>query len=239
MTKANKRVAAALGMAVLFVAAVEGMLRLTGYDEPPDWVNNDGTPRPGEKYEQRNAYVDDYLSAATYNIVVVGGAWTYGLGLKTEDTYPAVLQDILLNEKSKPVRVANMASPNFTSEDTARVFPVGLARYKADLAVVWTGLTDAVPEDRRESFFARDPFSTRDDPRPSCRLCRFVSNVAWGWNRPTMPADDDESSARPTLLRYDKTQSALLAMGMAARHADVPVIFINYPTPAGQPLGHP
>ncbi|MBZ0272773.1 hypothetical protein K8I61_12110 [bacterium] len=235
----GRRLAVAAAIIAAILAAFEIALRLAGYDVPPPGLTNDGTPVAGNAYEPRNTYLDSPFSGATFNVVVAGGAWPFGLGLKRAETFPAILAG-RLETAEIAARVVNLSHPDHTSNDVASLLPRALGRYKADLAIVMTGLTDSVPGTLQREFFARKPHSAVPAAPGGLALARLASNLAFALALSANDIDPEREHDDAVRQRsLTQTQSALLEIGAAAKRAGAPLVFITYPRLAAPGWVHP
>ncbi|MCC6159943.1 MAG: SGNH/GDSL hydrolase family protein [Deltaproteobacteria bacterium] len=233
---AMRALAAVFGLLV----AVEIVLRVAGYGGLRHGLLPDGTPTDGHGYQPRNPYVDAASSIVTDNVVVVGDAWAFGLGCRSEDIFSSRLEAGLKKRRAQ-ARVVNLSHPDFTSTDVAENFGKDLKRYKADVAVVFVSLADVVPEFWKDEFFARTPFAASDRRGAGFRLGVLLSDVRLA--RRVRSASWDPEAKGGYVRRVKtvaETQSALFDIGRVARDAKVPVVWITYPVaPArGWPRPH-
>ena len=224
----------ALKIVVVLLAAFVGLelfLRVADYAEPPEGIGLDGTPAAGHSYEPRNPYLDSSFSDATFNVVVFGGAWVFGLGCREQETFPALVEKEFRRNRHLSVRVVNLGQPNFASDRVAGLFGRSLKRYKADAAVVMTGLTDCVPEYLREDYFRRKPFSVGERSIENrVRVVRLLDNLHLAARLNGRDIDPEER--RDFVVRVGTladTQTNLLSIGKAAGKAGVPVIYVTFP----------
>jgi hypothetical protein len=230
----RKRHIAALSLIVLACVGLGGVelsLRYIKYAQPPHNLLPDGTPTHGHPYEDRNRYVDATFSDDTFNIVVFGGAWTFALGCTNEESYAGLLERELRQNRKLAVRVVNMGQPDFSSQDIVNIFERSTKRYKADLAVIMTGLRDCIPDYLQDNFSARKPFSIGSDTSlASLRIQRLWDNrrFATFLNR----RDIDREDRKDYVVRHltlAESQMALLEIGLAAHEAGIKTLFITYP----------
>jgi len=224
----------ALKIIVVLLAVFVGselFLRVADYAEPPEGLLPDGTPTTGNSYEPRNPYLDSSFSDATFNVVVFGGAWVFGLGCRQPETFPALVEKEFLKNRRLAVRVVNLGQPNFASDRVADHFGRSLKRFKADVAVVMTGLTDCVPEYLREDYFGRKPFSVGERSiEQRVRTLRLLNNLHLAARLNGRDIDPEER--RDFVVRVGTladTQTNLLSIGKAAGEAGVPVIYVTFP----------
>jgi hypothetical protein len=219
---------------VLFIAGLlilEAFLRIFGFAIEPEYFLRDATPAQGRNYEPRNPYIDTTFSESTFNILVFGDSWSFGLGCNRDQTFPAVIERKLLKERHLAVRVANLSQPDYTSEDIAKIFPRSLNRFKADLAIVLAGQADSIPENLAGDYYARKPFSMGEKKwLDRWRVPRLASNIALasklnGRNIGTETGKDRNVRKRT----IEQTQSAFLTIGKAAGEAGVRLILVTYP----------
>ncbi len=230
----KKHLIAAFALVILLCLGLGGMeayLHLIGYASPPHNLLLDGTPTHGNPYADRNRYPDDPFSDETFNIVIFGGAWAFALGCTNEESFAGIIEAELRDTRRLAVRVVNMGQPDFSSRDIADMFSRSVKRYKADIAVVMTGLRDCIPDYLEGNFSARKPFSIDIDTSQSkWRLNRLLANrnLAKELNK----RDIDPEQRKDYVVRrlnLAETQTALLEIGRAAHEAEVKTIFITYP----------
>ncbi|MCZ7584295.1 MAG: GDSL-type esterase/lipase family protein [Deltaproteobacteria bacterium] len=222
------------------IATAEVALTLGRYGDSAPGLLPDGTPTRGHSYETRNPYVNRTFSDATINIVVFGGAWVFGLGCDTDETFSAILEKSFA-ANDPPVRVVNLGQPDFTSAEVAKTFPRMLARYKADAAVVMTGLTDAVPLLLKDDYFARRPFTIAErGSLDVVRLVRLYGTLRFaamvhggGFKRAS------ETTFKARYFPMEKTQDNLLEIGKRAARLRVPVVYVTFPRNEASSWLHP
>jgi len=213
------------------VLVLELFLRLAGYASPPKEFLFDGSYAASRADAPRNNYIDAVFSDATFNIVVFGEFWGYGLGVTRDQTFPALLEKKLQDERHLAVRVVNVSQPAFSSREIKGIFQRMLARYKADLAVVMTGMADCVPNDLKENYFGPKPYSIgARKTSDRIRVLRLASNIALASR--LNGRDIDPEGPKDFVERYrtiEQTQSSLLEIGKAAKEAGVRLIYVTFP----------
>ncbi len=226
-----RRIGVILAGMCIFIGGMEIYLRMIHYADPPHHLLPDGTPTKGNPYEDRNRYPDDPFTGETYNIVIFGGAWPFGLGCSSAETFAGIMENELREKRNLAVRVVNMGQPDFSTKDVAEIFPRSLKRYKADLAVIMTGLRDCIPDYLEGDFSARKPFSVASDAAlPRWRISRLWSNDRFYRFLKARNIDpEDRKDYVVRRLSLAETQTFLLEIAKAARDADVKTIFITYP----------
>ncbi len=218
--------------------ALDLLLRAFGVGAPPAAYCPDGAPRGAARYEPRNVYLETRPDDASHFVVCFGDSWTWGVGVRAAETWPAKLET-LLRRHDPEARVVNAAEPNATAADMARIFPRQTTRYRARQAVVFVGAQDAAPRKLLDKYPPGDPYQPRDCRRPWWRLGAAIGRRALLHKFRIEPLDPPESRTsverRGTLAQ---AEMALLQIAETAHEQGVEVVFITYPalpTQSGAP----
>jgi len=221
------------------VIALDLLLRLFGVGAPPTGYCPDGSPRGAARYEPRNVYMETRLDDVANYMVCFGDAWTWGVGLPREQTWPAQLEK-LLRRHDPEASVVNAAEPGSLSADVAKLFLRQVRRYRAKQAVVFVGAQDATPKVLLDKYPPGDPFRPRDCPRPTWRLGHSFGRriLSHEWRvRPLDPPDAKDAGARRATLA--QTQMSLLQIAQTAQDEGVELVFVTYPALPVQKVGAP
>ena len=80
-------------------------------------------------------------NSGTIRILGLGDSVTFGVGIKEEDTFLAVLES-KLNNNSKPVEVINAGIASYTSHHEFKYFYRDLVKYDADVVILNVAIND-------------------------------------------------------------------------------------------------
>jgi lysophospholipase L1-like esterase len=99
----------------------------------------------------------------TFRIIVLGDSFTFGEGVRLEDTFVAGLQELLASRSSRKIEVLNLGVSAWSTKDEIAYYENAARDFQADLVLVVFVLNDPGPEvidlwDRfRESYEAPFP----------------------------------------------------------------------------------
>jgi len=183
----------------------------------------------------------------TVTILCVGDSHTFGLPLPEEESYPAQLEQALLDARPDVrFRVVNLGIPGVNSAFVANRLARQLFQLEPQLVVVWVGVNNIW---NRIETKPASRAATLQRMLLHSRLFRLAS-IAWygaighrydpktrgGWYEGEAPP-----SGRPRNLVAGADPAPGLAEDMErmrdlAWAVDVPILFVTYPLPAQQPL---
>ncbi len=214
---------------LVVLALLEIVLRLTGTGVPPPSFCPDGSPRGKFRYGIRNRYLDARPNDVARYVVCLGDSWVFGLGLKTEDTWPARLE-ALLKKHQPDTRVVNASLPDATSADVRQLLRPMINRYHAKAVVIMVGAQDAAPVELLKQHPLGQPFRDGNCPRPWFRLGHLLARRWQGFQLRLHPPDPEDNKSRlERRLTVTESQMNLLDLGQFTADAGVRAVFVTYP----------
>lgn len=82
-------------------------------------------------------------AAGEYRILAIGESTTFGLGVRPDEAYPALLEEMLNDRIGQPVRVVNVGVPGQTSTSILRSIRHQLDIHRPNLVLALYGINDA------------------------------------------------------------------------------------------------
>ena len=221
------------------LALVEIIVRLTGAGVPPPQYCPDGSPRGKFRYGARNRHVDAVPNDVARYIVCFGDSWTFGLGVKSDETWPARLE-VLLKKHDPDARVVNAAVSDAAAADVLRIFRPMIERYRAKEVVVFVGAQDATPVELWKTYPLGAPFHQGDCARPWFRLAHLLGRRWLAFDLRMHPLDP-ESGIQKARRRSSVTAMQIDLFGLTQTAADLGVtaVFVTYPKLPDAPRGPP
>lgn len=121
-----------------------------------------------------------------FRIVAMGGSTTYGFDMTYEESYPAQLERILVEEYGyTQIEVINAGVPYYTSWETLANFQFRVLDLQPDMVLIYDGINDLNARAHLPEHYAGIPASAglwnprQPDPGPST-LYRFIA-ISLGW----------------------------------------------------------
>lgn len=96
--------------------------------------------------------------AGTYRIVAIGDSFTFGIGVKAEDTFPKVLERMLDSESAVngcKVEVLNFGVPGYNTAQEVRLFSRKALNFFPDMVLLSFVLNDFMDENRERELSSR------------------------------------------------------------------------------------
>lgn len=123
-----------------------------------------------------------------YRIICLGDSITYGVWVKTEETYPSLLEQMLnASSDSSRFEVINAGVMGYSSLQGLRQLKRDLLRYKPDLITVLFGFDDnhtAIAfSDKEQRTYNKYIFLLRNMLRNSRLYCLLEASLGWIGNR--------------------------------------------------------
>ena len=205
---------------ILLLAAVLVVLDLAlrhySVGVPPPEFCPDGSPRSEFSYQSRNAYEQEEIEREGQYIVCFGDSWTYGLGVRFAETWPAKLE-ALLQEKEPETRVVNTARVLTTTADVVEMFDREITRYRSRRAVVLVGAQDAAPLALLREYPPGNPYEAKECPQPLWRLKHWLQRRTLAFRLSVEPPDPpDNKEYIPRRSTVADTQMLLFRLGQLA-----------------------
>lgn len=111
-------------------------LPYVNYGLAPDYPEHNSLGYRGAEFEVPKP-------AATYRIFTLGGSTTYGTSIATDETYPALLQQILRDEYGYTnVEVVNAGVESYASHDSLANLTYHVLDHEPDMVIVYHGIND-------------------------------------------------------------------------------------------------
>ncbi len=185
--------------------------------EAPVTINSQGFRNP--EFSQ--------VKGDTFRIVCPGNSCTFGNGLSYQDTYPAILQNLLRREFSDRIQVINAGIPGYSSYQGLILLQEKILSLRPDLLIVSYGFNDRRPVP--DASWKDSPEFFRRDLGAQWRLDFFRRSYTFRFLQLLLAPKEiaiDGYEVRVDSLRYAENlrQTARIAV-----ERGIPLIFLGIP----------
>jgi lysophospholipase L1-like esterase len=161
-------------------------------------------------------------------IIGLGDSFTFGTGVRNEDTFLSVLQNILnTNEAGKDVEVLNLGAPAYNTTDEVNLLShIGL-NYEPDIVVICFFLNDAGGGGSRQMFNVGH--GKKSFWRENSRLVDYLSSLFRRRNAAEALVSSYERSFRDNSPGWEDVKSALQEAKRLSDENDFRIILVIFP----------